>query len=606
MRATDPVTLEVMRNGLYSIADEMTAALVRTGYSTNIKDRRDCSCAIYDTDGNAVALSELNTPVHLGTMHPTVTTVLERFPLESLDPGDAVVLNTPYPAGPGHLNDVAVVSPVYCESQLVAIVANQAHHVDMGGFAPGSMPFGVTEIYQEGLQIPPVKLRRRGRVHEDLLALILENVRTQFEVRGDLMAQIAANNVGERRLCELVEKHGFDTFQHYLAEMMDYSERRMRAAIRRIPPGRYEFEDYLEGDGISDDPIAIRVVVTVEGDEIWFDFEGTAPQVRGPLNCRWPSVAACVFFVMKSLLDPELPPSAGAYRPIHIEIPEHSLLSATYPAAVCNANILTAQRLVDVLYGALLSALPERVTAASSGTMNLLNIGGIDPASGRYYNYVETYAGGQGAMRNQDGMDAVQSGMTNTRNAPIEVIESAYPLRVDGYGLVPDSEGAGRQRGGLGMFRQFAILGPQVKLTLSTDRVSIGPWGVYGGQRAKGARCIVISPDGTRRELGSKVTIFVHRGDRVRVITPGGGGWGDPQERLPEAVRWDVLEEMVSAERARSVYGVALDPNTLELDEAQTRQLRESAAQTCLPTGRAEAGEQIEVIWPVRGSGRTG
>ena len=578
MKATDPVTLEVMRNALYSIADEMTAALIRTGYSTNIKDRRDCSCAIYDTDGNAVALSELNTPVHLGTMHPTVTTVLERFPLESLEPGDAVVLNTPYPAGPGHLNDVAVVSPVYCRNQLVAIVANQAHHVDMGGFAPGSMPFGVTEIYQEGLQIPPVKLRRRGRVHEDLLALILENVRTQFEVRGDLMAQIAANNVGERRLCELIGKHGFNTVQQYLAEMMDYSERRMRAGIRRLPPGRYEFEDYLEGDGISDDLIAIHVVVTVEGDEIWFDFEGTAPQVSGPLNCRWPSVAACVFFVMKSLLDPELPPSAGAYRPIHIEIPEHSLLSATYPAAVCNANILTAQRLVDVLYGALLPALPERVTAASSGTMNLLNIGGIDPASGRYYNYVETYAGGQGAMRNQDGMDAVQSGMTNTRNAPIEVIESAYPLRVDGYGLVPDSEGAGRHRGGLGMFRQFHILGPLVKLTLSTDRVSIGPWGVYGGQRAKGARCIVISPDGTRRELGSKVTVFVHRGDRVRVITPGGGGWGDPLERLPEAVRWDVLEEMISVERARSVYGVAVDPNTLELDEAKTRLLRQSAA----------------------------
>ena len=574
MPAIDPITLEVMRNAFYSIADEMTAALIRTAYSTNIKDRRDCSCAIYDSVGNAVALSEMNTPVHLGTMHPTVTTVLERFPLDSLQRGDAVVLNTPYPAGPGHLNDVAVVAPVYCDGQFVAIVANQAHHVDMGGFAPGSMPFGVTEIYQEGLQIPPVKLRRRGRLEEDLLALVLENVRTKFEVRGDMLAQIAANNVGEQRLCELVGKHGFDTVQRYLSEMMDYSERRMRAGIRSIPPGRYEFEDHLEGDGITDDLITISVAVTVEEEDIWFDFAGTSPQVPGPLNCRWPSVAACVFFVLKSLLDPELPPNAGAYRPIHIDIAEGSLLGATYPAAVCNANILTAQRLVDVLYGALLPALPERVTAASSGTMNLLNIGGIDPASNRYYNYVETYAGGQGAMHSQDGMDAVQSGMTNTRNAPIEVIESAYPLRVDGYGLVPDSEGAGRQRGGLGMFRQFHILGPEVKLTLSTDRVRIPPWGVHGGERASGAHCAIISPDGGRHELGSKVTVSAHRDDRVRVVTPGGGGWGPPPERPMAAVGKDAAEGLISPQRARHVYRVAVDPSSGTVDEAETGRLR--------------------------------
>jgi len=560
MSSVDPITLEVMRNGFYSIADEMTAALVRTGYSTNIKDRRDCSCAIYDVDGSAVAVSELNTPVHLGTMHPTVTTVLERFPVERLKSGDAIALNTPYPAGPGHLNDVAVVSPVYYQGELVALVANQAHHVDMGGFAPGSMPFGVTEIYQEGLQIPPVKLRRQDRIDEDLLALILENVRTPFEVRGDLMAQIAANNVGERRLSDLIAKHSLSTVRRYLAEMMNYSERRMRAGIRRIPAGRYTFEDWLEGDGITDDLIPIRVAVAVDGDDVFFDFAGTAPQVQGPLNCRWPSVAACVFFVLKSLLDPELPPNAGAYRPVHIHIPEGSLLAATYPAAVCNANILTAQRLVDVLYGALHVALPEQVTAASSGTMNLLNMGGIDPSSGRYFNYVETYAGGQGAMHSQDGMDAVQSGMTNTRNAPIEVIESTYPLQVDGYGLVPDSEGAGRHRGGLGMFRQLHILAPEVKLTLSTDRVQIGPWGLYGGQHASGARCIIVSPDGSQRELTSKVTTLVRRGDRVRVITPGGGGWGDPTERSPEAVRWDVLEELISPGRASAVYGVADDP----------------------------------------------
>jgi len=575
----DPITLEVMRNALYSIADEMTAALVRTGYSTNIKDRRDCSCAIYDVSGNAVALSELNTPVHLGTMHPTVKTVLAKFPLETLGQGDTVVLNTPYPAGPGHLNDVAMVSPVFCDGQLVALVANQAHHVDVGGYAPGSMPFGVTEIYQEGLQIPPLKLRHAGEVDEGVLDLILENVRTKFEVRGDLMAQIAANNVGEMRLCQLIEKHGFETFQTYLAAMMDYSERRLRAGLSQLPGGRYGFEDFLEGDSITDALIKIKVAVIVEGDEVTFDFEGTDPQVAGPLNCRWPSVAACVFFVIKALIDPELPPNAGAYRPIHIHIPEGSLLSAIYPAAVCNANILTAQRLVDVLYGAFLQAIPERVMAASSGTMSLLNIGGHDPVEGRYYNYVETYAGGQGAAYCMDGMDAVQNGMTNTRNAPIEAIESAYPLMVEEYALAPDSEGAGRYRGGVGMTRCFRILGKQAKVTLSTDRMQIGPWGVDGGLPAKGATCTISQSTGETISLGSKVTMFVGQGDRIRVVTPGGGGWGNPAERDPEAIRWDVIEGLISLERARTVYGVAVDPRTLELDEEETRRLHEGTNQ---------------------------
>ena len=573
-KEVDPITLEVMRNALYSIADEMTAALVRTGYSTNIKDRRDCSCAIYDVNGDAVALSELNTPVHLGTMHPTVHTVLEKFPLESLAPGDAVILNTPYPAGPGHLNDVAVVCPVFWNDDLVALVANQAHHVDMGGYAPGSMPFGVTEIYQEGLQIPPLKLRRAGVLDKGILELILENVRTKFEVQGDLMAQLAANNVGQMRLCQLIEKHGLGTFQTYLQEMMDYSERRLRTGLSQLPNGRYEFEDFLEGDSISDDLIKIRVAVIVTADKVTFDFDGTDPQVAGPLNCRLPSVAACVFFVIKALVDPELPPNAGAYRPIHIRVPDGSLLSATYPAAVCNANILTAQRLVDVLYGAFLQAIPARVTAASSGTMNLLNIGGLAD-DGRYYNYVETYGGGQGAAQFLDGMDAVQNGMTNTRNAPIEAIESAYPLMIEEYALVPDSEGAGRQRGGVGMTRCFRILGKQAKVTLSTDRMQIGPWGANGGMDAKGARCTIHQANGETINLKSKVTRFVEHGDRIRAITPGGGGWGNPLERDPEAVRWDVIEELVSLDRARTVYGVALDPETLILDKEETRQLRE-------------------------------
>jgi N-methylhydantoinase B len=571
----DPITLEVMRNAFGSIADEMTAALVRTGYSTNIKDRRDCSCAIYTAAGEVVALSELNTPVHLGTMHPTVQTILQTFPVSSLEPGDAVMMNMPYPAGPGHLNDVAIMSPVFVGGELVALIANQAHHVDMGGFAPGSMPFGVTEIYQVGLQIPPVKVRRRGVIDNDIVSLVGQNVRTWFEVRGDLMAQMAANNVGEKRLQELVEKYGFETVGVYLHELLDYAERRMRRAISQIPPGRYTFEDYLEGDSISNRRIRIVVVIDVEADRIRFDFSGTDDMVQGPINCRWPSVAACVNFVVKCITDQDMPPNAGSYRPLEIVTREGSLLGAIYPAAVCNANLVLTQRIADVLFGAFLQAVPERVIAACSGTMNLLNIGGPNPRLGRYFSYVETYGGGQGALHCQDGMDGVQNHMTNTRNAPVEVIESAYPLQVERYGLVPDSEGAGCYRGGMGMVREIRILSPSAGVTLSSDRAEIGPWGVFGGKSGRPSNCSVIQPDGTEHRYGSKFTITIQKGDVIRTVTPGGGGWGDPLERDPEKVRWDVLEGLVSVERAASAYGVVIDPKNMLVQCRETQELRQ-------------------------------
>ena len=345
---------------------------------------------------------------------------------------------------------------MYFDGELIAITANQAHHVDMGGFAPGSMPFGVTEIFQEGLQIPTVRLFHKGELVRDLWAVISQNVRPQTEVRGDLLAQFAANNVAERRLCDLASRYGVDMVRQYLDEMLNYSERRMRAALKLIPEGKYEFEDVVEGDGISEAPITIRVQIEAKGDSFIADFTATDDACRGPLNCRWPSVAACVYYVLKACLDPELPPNAGAYRPIEIRVRDGSLLSARYPTAVCNANIITTQRITDVLLGALAPVIPERVLAACSGTMNLLNIGGIDPRNGIYYNFVETYAGGQGAMHDADGMDAVQNHMTNTRNAPVEAIELAYPLLVESYGLVPNSEGAGHYRGGLGISTQPA------------------------------------------------------------------------------------------------------------------------------------------------------
>ena len=570
----DPITLEVMRNAFSSIADEMNASLVRASYSTNIKDRRDCSCAIYTTAGDVVAQSESGTPVHLGTMHGAVRTATSVYPLEELEPGDGVIYNLPYPAGPGHLNDMSLISPIYHQGRIIGIAANQAHHVDMGGYAPGSMPFGVTEIYQEGLQVPPVRMFKRSRLDRDLWSVMSQNVRTSFEVRGDLEAQFAANAVGELELAKLADKYGVETVKGYLEEMLNYSERRMRAALRTIPDGTYQFEDVIEGDGITDLLYTIRVSIEARGDTIRMDFSATDDAARGPLNCRLPLVAACVYYILKAVLDPDLHANSGAYRPIEIITREGSMLSATYPQAVCNANIITTQRIVDTMVGALAQAIPERVLAASSGTMNLLNVGGLHPRTGEYFQYIETYAGGQGAMHDQDGMDAVQNHMTNTRNAPVEAIEIAYPLRVEAYGLVPDTEGAGKHRGGVGMRRAIRVLGSEVMLTQSSDRRDVTPWGLFGGLEASGMRCTVVSPDGKPRDLPSKVTTYISGDHVIETQTPGGGGWGDPQERDVEAVRRDVVEGLVSPQRARDVYGVAINAHTHEVDDAETQRLR--------------------------------
>ena len=564
-KSFDPITLEVMRNAFYSIADEMIVALIRASYSTNIKDRRDTSCAIYTATGDVVvvAQSEIGTPLHLGTMHSAVQSAMKSYPFDQLVEGDAIATNTPYPAGPGHLNDLCLISPIFHRGKLIAITANQAHHVDMGGFAPGSMPFGVHEIFQEGFQIPPIKLFRQGKLYDEFWNLISNNVRTPVEVKGDLLAQFAANTVGAKRLNELADKYSVKVIDMYLQEMLNYSERRMKQALKQIPEGNYSYSDFIEGDGIDDKLFKIELDLNVKGDSIIADFSSSDDASKGPLNCRWPSVAACVYYILKAVLDPELPPNAGAYRPIQVKVRDGSLLSAQYPNAVCNANIITTQRIVDCLLGALSSAIPDKVAAASSGTMNLLNIGGVDDRSGIYYNYVETYGGGQGAMHDSDGMDAVQNHMTNTRNAPVESIEVAYPLLVEGYGLVPDSEGAGKFRGGMGLQRKVRVLGPGVSLTLSSDRAKITPWGLFGGEASSPSNCIIEDDTGENHNLPSKVTTQVENQKIISTVTPGGGGWGNPKDREPELVLKDVIMGLVSIERAKSVYGVNIDANTM-------------------------------------------
>ncbi|NIP85688.1 MAG: hydantoinase B/oxoprolinase family protein [Planctomycetales bacterium] len=550
----DPVTLEIMRNRWRAVAEEMCMALVRASYSTNIKDRRDCSAAVALINGEVLAQAEIGTPLHLGIMPAVLRSILSQFPADQMEPGAMYITNLPYPEGPGHLPDVSMVSVIHHRGQPVALAATTAHHVDMGGFSPGSMPFGVTEIYQEGLQIPPTPIIRDGKIDEVLLRLIEQNVRTQAEVRGDLLAQYAAARIAEQRVADLFADQQPAEVMQYMPAVLDHAERCMRAGIRAMPDGVYAFEDFLDDDGVSDQPVKIAVTVTIAGDELTADFGGSSDQVLGPLNARLSAACAAVYFTCKAVIDPDLPTSAGAYRPIHVQAVEGSILQARFPAAIGNANILTDQRVVDVMLGALYQAVPERVCAACSGEMNLVNLGGIDPRSGCYFNYVETYGGGQGAMSDRDGQDGIHTHLTNTRNAPVEVIERTYPLEVVRYELVPDTEGPGRFRGGCGLRRVLRCLAPRTTVTVGADRRKFTPWGLAGGGPAAGSHLIVRAADGTRRELPTKVVTVLEAGDELTIQTPGGGGWGDPAERPPEAVAADVANGLVSPQRAQAHY----------------------------------------------------
>jgi N-methylhydantoinase B len=550
----DPILLEIMRNRWRGIAEEACAAMIRSSYSPNIRDRFDCSTALATPAAEIVAQAEVGTPLHLGIMPSILRAVLTKFPITELGPGDAVLTNLPYPEGPGHLPDVSMVSPVYVDDAPLALVATTAHHVDMGGLAPGSMPFGVSEIYQEGLQIPPVRIVEGGEFVQPILELINKNVRTQREVRGDLMAQWAAAETGQRRVRELFARHGCKQIEETMTAVLDHAERSMRAGIAAMPDGTYAYEDFLDDDGFSDDPIKIRVVLTIDGDQLTADFSDSAPQVTGPMNARSSAACACVYYVAKALVDPDLPSCAGAHRPIEVIVKEGTILQAHFPAAIGNANILTDQRVVDALLGAFYQVVPDRVCAACSGEMNLINLGGLDQRSGENFNFVETVGGGQGANHDLDGSDGVQNHLTNTQNTPIEVIERQYPIRITRYELIPDSCGAGRQRGGCGIRREFHFLGDKATLTVGADRRKFTPWGLEGGGNARGAHATLTSSDGETRELPTKVMATLQHGDTLSVETPGGGGWGKPSERDPESVAAELDDGLITQDYASTHY----------------------------------------------------
>ncbi|EMA44686.1 hydantoinase B/oxoprolinase family protein [Halococcus saccharolyticus] len=538
----DAVTLEIVRNQLEGIADEMGDVLIRGAYSPNIKERQDCSTALFDADGRLVAQAE-HIPVHLGAMPEAVDAVLKHDP----EPGDVFVLNDPFEGGT-HLPDVTMVSPIAHDEvnegdgadgergsaagEIVGYAVSRAHHADVGGMVPGSMPAGAREIHQEGLRLPPTRLVADGEIDAAVMALVLANVRNPRERRADLRAQIAANRRGGERLRSLLADYGHDRLLAAFDAVIDYSHDRMVTELEGLPDGTYAANDILEGDGVTDEDVPIEVEVTIDGGELNVDFAGTADQVTGNLNAPLAVAKSAVYFVLRCVTDPEIPPNQGCYDPISITAPERSVLNPEPPAAVVGGNVETSQRVTDVIFAALADAAPETVPAAGQGTMNNLVVGsrsgadGDDPDDG--FTYYETIGGGAGGRPNGDGMDGVQVGMTNTLNTPIEALEAAYPLCVERYALRPGSGGAGRYRGGLGIER-VVTLGVDATVSLLTERRRVAPRGIDGGEDGATGENLI---DG--ETVPAKTTQDVAAGTEVIVRTPGGGGHGDPAERDPE------------------------------------------------------------------------
>jgi N-methylhydantoinase B len=542
MKQFDPTTLEIYRALYTSVAEEMGIALRRTAFSPNIKERRDYSCAVFDAQGRVIAQGD-HMPVHLGSMPMAVAAALREIDLQ---PGDVVALNDPF-AGGTHLPDVTLVMGVWertggkgekgkrgtgKRSNLfpplpqLFFVANRAHHADIGGATPGSMGLA-TDIYAEGLSIPPIRLVRNGELDEDVMRLILANVRSHEERHGDFQAQIGSLKTGATRLLEIVERRGEGEARDYATHLIEYSARLMRNAIDSIPNGSYEAEDALDDDGVSDPEVPIKVRITIKGKQALIDFTGSAPQVAGPVNAVEAITVSAVSYVFRCLLAGDVPASAGLMSPIEVIAPEGSVVNAIHPAAVAGGNVETSQRIVDVLFRALAKALPNRIPAASQGTMNNLTIGGIDPrpgSNGREFSYYETVAGGMGARPQQDGMNAIHTHMTNSLNTPAEALEYAYPLRVREYRIRKGSGGKGKQQGGDGVIREIETL-TSARMSLLADRRKRAPYGLSGGEDGKpGAGAIIRKR--SARTIGSKGSWELEAGDRVRIESPGGGGFG--------------------------------------------------------------------------------
>ncbi len=519
--AYDPIQLEIFKHLFAAIPEEMGAVLQKSSYSPNIKERRDFSCALFDAAGNMIAQAA-HIPVHLGAMPLSVQQAIQTLPL---DPGDIMILNDPYRGGT-HLPDITLVTPIYVEGTLFGFTANRAHHADVGGMAPGSMPIAL-ELYQEGLILPPIKLAEGGKLNRGVWDMILANVRTPTERAGDLHAQLSANQRGVQRMLELVARYGKEEITAYSQHLLAYTARMTRALIGDLPDGIYQFEDALDDDGLGHDPIPIRVKISIDGQLAVVDFTGSAPQQPGSVNAVYAITLSAVYYVFRCLLGMDVPNNTGCLEPIEVIAPSGSVVNATHPAPVAGGNVETSQRIVDVLLGALAQAAPEKIPAASQGTMNNTLIGGFDPQRGQPFTYYETIGGGMGASPNSDGLSAIHSHMTNTLNTPVEALEFAYPFRVLHYAVREGSGGAGKHPGGDGIIRDIQVLCP-AQASLLTDRRASQPYGLAGGAPGQPGENILIR-DGHAQKLPGKGTYNLEAGDILSIRTPGGGGYGEQE-----------------------------------------------------------------------------
>jgi N-methylhydantoinase B len=554
----DPITLEIMSNGLKSITDETYIALMKSAYSTNIKERHDHSTAIIDPAGRLVVQAENSLAIHLGSMMGLMNTLLAKMPLADVREGDIFISNDPYVAGGSHLPDVNMAMPVFAEGKLVCFMCNIAHHADIGGITPGSMAGG-TEIYQEGTRIPVIRLFREGKLQEDILDLLLLNARVPEERRGDYFAQVAACRLGVRRVGEMIEARGVPMLTAAFDEIIRRTRERLLEALARIPPGEYSFEDVMDDDGVGTTNIPIKLKVTVpphgSNRKVLFDFTGTGPQVKGNINSTVTVTLAGVLYSLKALLDPDVPNNQGLIEIVDINAPLGTLINSKFPAAVA-ARANTAQRIVDIVIGALAPAIPEAAVGAANGANTTAVFFGHDPRHDRDYVYLETLGGGFGGRFTKDGKDGVQVHITNTSNLPVESIEMEYPLLVESYGFVPDSGGAGKYRGGLGLRRVVRPVGHTMTFSGQGERFVNRPWGIFGGGSGGTGKFVKLT-GGVEVPLPTKpANLEVKPSEAIVVETPGAGGYGKPSERDATAVENDFVSGKFSREFVKKNYGV--------------------------------------------------
>ena len=551
MTAIDPIEIEILRNAFGSITDETFASLTKSAFSTNIKERKDHSTAIVDARGHLIAQT-MASPIHIASMTGLMATMMARhagpdgsFP--DVEPGDIFIANDPHVAGGTHLPDVNMATPIFHDGRIRAFVCNIAHHADIGGMVPGSMAGGMKEIFQEGLRIPLIRLFRAGELQQDIFDLLLLNVRVPIERRGDYNAQIAACNLGARRLTDVIAAYGIAKIETAFDEILSRTEARMRASVAALPDGTYRFDDVMDDDGLGTTNIPIQLAVTVTGDRILFDFTGTSPQVTGNINVTMnATVAACVFG-LQAMVDPDCPNNQGVIDVAEVSAPKGSILNAVFPAPVA-ARLHTCQRVVDVVIGALAPALPDRAIGASNGANTTAVFSGTDPRTGLDYVYLETLGGGHGARATKDGKDGVQVSLTNTSNLPVEAIEMEYPLMVEEYGLIPDSGGAGKWRGGMGLRRVVSPVGHDCDFNGAGERFVNQPWGIFGGKPGGTGRFAIQRPDGSEQPLETKPSgARIGPADRVIVETPGAGGYGDPAQRAAADIARDREAGKISA-----------------------------------------------------------